>query len=433
LKILLSTYACDPGTGSESGLGWNWMRQIARLHEVWVLTQTKERHRIEMALAKDPLPNAHCVFADLPSWTRFWKRKGSHWGENVYYYIWQIWAYLTARRLHQQVHFDLVHHVTFVRYWMPSFLALLPVPFIWGPVGASESVPDGFLSLFSLRGRLNELFRALARLVGELDPFVRVTAKKAMSAFATTEATKARMKRLGCRQVVVYSEAGLTRDEISRLSNLPFLPTQPFRVISIGRLIQLKGFELSLRAFAEFRRSFPGSEYWLIGDGPERKRLTNVVENLKIGDCVRFWGSIPRYEVFEKLSECNTLVHPSLHESGGWVCLEAMAAGRPVVCLDWAGPAVQVTPETGIKILPISPDQVVKDLATAMTKLASEPEFCRRLGQEGRRRIAEHFDWETKADFMLRIYESALGSTTAESQQRSLDSMDLVKTSRGQY
>lgn len=127
------------------------------------------------------------------------------------------------------------------------------------------------------------------------------------------------------------------------------------------------------------------------------------------------------------------LVHPSLHDSGGWVCLEAMAAGRPVVCLDWAGPAVQVTPQTGIKILPISPDQVVRDLATAMTRLASEPEFCRRLGQEGRRRIAEHFDWETKADFMSRIYESALGSTTAESQEPSLDSMDLVKTSRRQY
>src|SRR2546430_4418443 len=42
--------------------------------------------------------------------------------------------------------------------------------------------------------------------------------------------------------------------------------------------------------------------------------------------------------------------HPSLHDSGGWVCLEAMAAGRPVICLDLGGPGYQVTEESGIKI-----------------------------------------------------------------------------------
>ena len=57
-----------------------------------------------------------------------------HWGAQLYYYVWQLAAYFAARKLQRQVRFDLIHHVTLVKYWMPSFLSLLPVPFVWGPV-----------------------------------------------------------------------------------------------------------------------------------------------------------------------------------------------------------------------------------------------------------------------------------------------------------
>jgi len=412
MNILLSTFACNPGTGSESGLGWNWALQIARFHHVWVLTQTKERHHIENVLARNPIPNAHWIFCDLPPWARFWKR--GHWGENLYYYIWQIWAYLNARRLHKQVQFDLAHHVTFVRYWMPSFLAFLPVPFIWGPVGSGDSFPPGFLRTVSIGGRLTERLRTFARSVGELDPLVRLTAKRAKCAFAATDATKERMKSLGCLPITIQPESALSPDEIEWLGTLPPHESQPFRLLSMGRLIPSKAFELSLKGFAEFHRAFPSSEYWVIGDGPERNRLTRIASNLGIENWVRFWGTLPRDEALAKLAECNVLVHPSLRESGGWVCLEAMAAARPVVCLDWAGPGVQVTTDTGIKISPGSPKQVVKDIAAALVSLAVHPEVCCRLGQQGRRRVAEHFDWERKGDFMSQVYQLVWAPAAAQ-------------------
>ena len=74
LKILLSAYACEPGRGSEQGVGWNWARQMAKEHEVWVVTRANNRMPIETALAWDPLPNAHFVYYDLPRWARRWKR-----------------------------------------------------------------------------------------------------------------------------------------------------------------------------------------------------------------------------------------------------------------------------------------------------------------------------------------------------------------------
>ena len=130
----------------------------------------------------------------------------------------------------------------------------------------------------------------------------------------------------------------------------------------MGRLLHWKGFHLGLRAFAQADLS--EAEYWVCGDGAEWDRLHQLVKELKIESQVKFWGKLPRDQVLEKLGQCHVLVHPSLHDSGGWVCLEAMAAGRPVICLDLGGPAVQVTQETGFKIPATTPEESIQGLIT---------------------------------------------------------------------
>ena len=136
-------------------MGWNWVRQIARFHEVWVITRANNRVAIEKSLAKEPLPNVHWVYFDLPRWARFWK-KGER-GLYLYYHLWQLGAYFVGKKLHREARIDLIHHATFVNHWMPSFLALLPVPFVWGPVGGGESAPRAFRRCFSLRGKVYEI------------------------------------------------------------------------------------------------------------------------------------------------------------------------------------------------------------------------------------------------------------------------------------
>ncbi len=426
LRVLLSAYACEPGKGSEPGVGWNWARQIARFHEVWVVTRANNRKPIEAVLAQGPLPNAHFVYVDLPSWVSFWK-KGRR-GIYLYYYLWQIAAYVAARKLHQEVRFDVVHHVTFVKYAMPSFMALLPVPFVWGPVGGGESAPRGFCRSFSLRGKVFEIFRRLARRLGEFDPFVRLTARRAVLALATTKETEARLRLLGCSQVSVFSEAGLPLEEIAWLGQLPRRQAKPFRVISSGNLIHWKGTEFGLRAFAQFHSEFRDSEYWVVGDGPERKRLERLADRLQVTESVRLWGELPRSQLLQKLADCDVLMHPSLHDSGGWVCLEAMAAGRPVLCLDLGGPALQVTEETGIRLRSHSPMQAVEDLADALMTLASDPMLCSAMGVAGRRRISEHFNWNRKGLSMAKVYAALVGARESDESVRPagvLERLDL--------
>jgi len=416
LKILISAYACEPGKGSEPGVGWNHVKQAARFHDVWVMTRSNNRAVIEGALATDPMPNVRWIYLDVPRWARFWK-KGQR-GIRLYYSLWQLAAYWKARKLHREIQLDLAHHVSFVSYWLPTFLPLLPIPFVWGPVGGGESAPRSFRGAFDLRGRMYESMREFARSLSELSPFLRLAARGSAIALAATKETAARLEALGCTRISILAEAALPAKEIDELAAIPPREGGPFRALSLGRLLHWKGFALGLRAFARFQARVPNAEYWLIGDGPERPSLERLSRELGVEKKVVFWGKLSRNEVLEKLAACDVLLFPSLHDSGGWVTLEAMAAGRPVICLDLGGPAVRVTEATGIKIPAINPEQATTDLAAALEQLARDPLRLAQLAGGGRRRVDQEFNWDRRGEHLARLYvrllNSAAGTSTVD-------------------
>lgn len=405
-KILISAYACRPNTGSEPGVGWNMARELAKHYEVWVITREDNRLTVEAELASKPVANLHFLYYDLPLWLRWWKQEQR--GVHLHYYLWQIGAYFVAQKLHHKIGFDLGHHVTYGRYCAPSFLALLPVPFIWGPVGGGESAPDSFWHDFSFRGKIYEILRNLSCWIGERDPFVRLTAQRSTIAIVATSETSARLSTLGAKRIEnIFGQTGLNQQELAQLEkNAVLLLDTPMRFASIGRLLHWKGFHLGLRAFAQ--ANLEKSEYWIIGDGPERERLESLTNELGIANQVHFWGQLPRENTLRTLGECHALVHPSLHDFSPTICLEAMAAGRPVICLDLGGPATQVTQETGLKIPADTPEQAVYGLAEAMTYLANNVELRVSMGQAGQKRVSETYGWETKGKFLTNLYEEVL-------------------------
>jgi glycosyltransferase involved in cell wall biosynthesis len=408
-KVLLSAYACEPGKGSEPGVGWNLANQIAKDYEVWVITRANNQLAIEAELSAAPNGRLHFVYYDLPSWARWWK-KGKR-GVQLYYYFWQVGIYWIAKKLHAEVEFDLAHHLTFGKYWSPSFISFLPIPFIWGPVGGGESAPGTFWTGLGARGMLFEIFRESARYLAEFDPFVRLTVKRSRLTLAKTSETALRLNKLGAGRVTLLGESALSYEELHRLSLLfnGEAHLDSFKFISIGNFLPLKGFTLGLKAFAialqqEDNGQLRNAEYWLVGDGPDFHRLQNLSNRLGINSRVKFWGRLSRVETLKKLVECQVLVHPSLHDSGGWVCLEAMAAGRPVICLDLGGPATQVTDKTGFKVCPGSPTQVIQDIAVAMGQLALNAELRKQVGASGMNHVASNYLWDCKQRSISFLY-----------------------------
>lgn len=404
MKVLLSAFACEPNLGSEEGVGWNMVVQSAKYHETWVLTRTFCRPFIEAELSRNPIPNLHFIYLEPFGWSEDWKgRQGLI---QLHYYLWQIWAYFIAKQQDQNIKFDIIQHVTYVKYWSPSFLVLLPRPLIWGPVGGAEAAPKPFWQDFSQRGKIYETLRAWAQAAGELDPFTRLTARRSAIALATTEETAARLRALKAPRIEVVSQVALSKAEIAELAQYELPPPDPVRFLSVGRLLHWKGVHLGLQAFA--LAALEGAEYWIVGDGPERQHLEALASQLGIADSVKFWGALPREKTLSKMGESHVLLHPSLHDSGGLVCTEVMAAGRPVICLDLGGPGTQVTDETGIKVPATHPDQAVRGLAEAITRLAADPSLRLRLGRSGQKRVREAYDWDIKGQFFAQLREGIL-------------------------
>jgi glycosyltransferase involved in cell wall biosynthesis len=160
---------------------------------------------------------------------------------------------------------------------------------------------------------------------------------------------------------------------------------------------------LGLRAFAEAK--LEQSEYWIVGDGPERQRLEALATELGLANKVFFWGTLSRTETLSKMGESHVLLHPSLHDSGGFVCTEMMGVGRPTICLDLGGPATQVTAQTGIKVTATEPEHAVQGLAEAIVCLAKDRELRDRLGRAGQTRVREIYDWDVKGKFFAQLCE----------------------------
>jgi glycosyltransferase involved in cell wall biosynthesis len=384
-------------------VGWNFSRLMANHCQSWIITDQAHRDGIEAYLRQNPHCKARVVYHSLPRRHKWLARLG---GYNLHYYLWQRHVRKTALALHHRVQFDLVHHVTYARYWMPSAARGMNVPFVWGPVGGAEGGWSQLPRRMDWRTRLKEAFRSLVRRIFECHPATRRSIHQANLILAGTEQTARRLRELGARQVEVVAMIGCTPTPIPRPPERS--QEEQIRFVSAGRLLYWKGFDLGLRAFAEAK--LKNARYTIIGDGPERKRLMRLAIHLGIDQQVEFTGALTRDDCLGRMEQADVLVHPSLHDSGGYVCLEAMCLGKPIICLDVGGPAIQVGDDSGFKIVPGEVKQVIADIATAMRKLAVDDDLCRSMGQSARQRMLEKFTWEHKRDTIEGLYQQVLSA-----------------------
>jgi len=391
INPLIIAYACEPALGSEPGVGWNLVQALARIRPVFVITHEQHRAGVEAYLAKNGDGRMRFAFYTLPRLFDF----ALVWPPllNLYYYFWHIGAARLARKLNQQHRFAIAHHVTYVRYWMPTAAAKIGLPFVWGPVGGGESAPASFNRDLGLRGRCVEIARSIIRWIFEWDPRLKSAAKACDLGIAASEQSAQRMRKIGFRNVRVMSAVGHVQADAEH-HRATATEDNVLRFVSIGRLLHWKGFHLGLRAFA--RADIPNSEYVVVGNGPDRPRLEKLAKSLGISDRVRFTGALPRREGLAEMQRADVLVHPSLHDSGGFVVLEAMDLKMPVICLDLGGPAVCVDETNGFKIAAHSTEQAINDIANAMTNLTNS-DLRRQLGETGRWRATEEFSWFAKA------------------------------------
>ena len=408
MKVLLSTYSCFPCKTSEPGNAWRAINEALKEHEVWAVIADAHQYRelTEPVLAKNPLLNFHPVFVKLNPALQWMSRNPAT--TAIYYHLWQENLRGIVRDLHRKIDFDLVHHVTYGRYWSPSGLRELNLPFIWGPVGAAETPPREFVRELPLRYRLTEAARDGVRNFCERGSPLRDTAAAATIAIGVTRESCAALQRLGARRVEQMPQLALTDEDLAQFAALPDPPAGPLRAICVGRHVHWKGFYLAIRAFAQFAKNSPDAELWIVNDGPFRGELEKIAAQTGVAARVKFLGMLPKYsDVLAKLGQSHVLLHPALHEGFGNVCMEAMAAGRPVGCLDIGGPAAQITPETGFAAPATNPAEAVTSLAGFLEQIDRDRPLLARMSAAARAHVQKNYTMRQINAQMKMFYSEA--------------------------
>jgi glycosyltransferase involved in cell wall biosynthesis len=420
LRILISAFSCTPGKGSEPGVGWNVATQLAKYCQVWVLTRSRNRPAVEAELKLHPRDTLHFLYFEIPFLSAY--AAGKTIITQVYYYLWHLVIYFAvARHYNRRIHFDLCHHITWSRYWMPNLISLLPIPFIWGPLGGGDSTPRHFWSGLGWRGRWHERFRNFVRWLAEHDPFLRMTAKKAVIGLSVTQATSSRLSILGVKRVEFSPHhVGINQTEFDYLSTLQHPESVGIRFISLGRMLPWKGLHLGLQAFA--LAQLKDAEFFLVGDGPDRRRLENLAQRLGILASVKFHEGLSRDKAWQLLEQCHVLIHPCLRGLTTTACLEAMAAGRPVISLNIGHDKHPVFSEqTGFRVDARSSDQAINCMAKAMVTLAQNSSLRDRMGKAARELVASYYLWDGNGHFLCDYYAKCIDKF--ESASRAVSSL----------
>ena len=127
-NILVSAYACEPGRGGEGEIGWSLVHELAKSHQVWVITRANNKIVHDSAFTQLKKPeNLNFIYYDTSKWLRWFKRKRFF---LIYYYLWQLGSIFQARKFLKTQKIDIVHHLTGGMDWMPSGLALVPSLFM---------------------------------------------------------------------------------------------------------------------------------------------------------------------------------------------------------------------------------------------------------------------------------------------------------------
>lgn len=404
--LLVSAYGCEPGKGSEQGVGWNWVLQLARLAQLVVVTRANNRDAIERGLPPELADRIRFVYYDLPERLRVFKRRER--GLYLYYLLWQWGAYRAMRREIAENPVNYAIHLTFGSVWMPTFMHWLPVPFIWGPVGGGEAVPWKLIRSLPLRARVTQYARYLLIATVSVNPLIAGVARRAQIILARTNDTAKMFPARRASKVRVVLETAASDDWFDRgcRSNPAPDSGRPLEVIYTGRLVALKNLDMAVRAVALASHRGAKIQFTIVGDGPMQSALEQRAVAEGIADNVIFTGRCTQDEVLERLEKSDVYLFPSLKEGGVWSLMEAMAIGLPTVCVNTSGMAVIADRSCARLIDPGPQDAMIDAFAKALCDLAAAPDLRHAMGAKARQRLENEFRWAQKGDLMADLFEN---------------------------
>lgn len=218
-----------------------------------------------------------------------------------------------------------------------------------------------------------------------------------------------RLLKLGCPpEKITVLRSGIACD---RFTFQPRFPTtgEPIRIVTTGRLTEKKGVEYGIQAIAILVEAGYSVEYSIIGDGPLRKPLQDLINRLNLTEQVRLVGWMQQQELIHTLDRSHIFLSPNVTAQDGNqdapvnTIKEALAMGLPVVSTLHGG--IPEVVEAGVSGFLVA-ERDTNALAEKLKYLIDHPQEWHDMGQAGRRYVEAHYDIEKLNALLVKIYQN---------------------------
>lgn len=404
LNVLINAYAVSPSWGSEPGMGWNWVSNLARYCNLYVITEGEWQKEIEEALKDHPYKeNLHFYYLPVSDRIRKMCWNQGDWRFYYYYKQWQKRALEKALEITKEVHIDIIHHLNMICFREPGLLWKIDgIKYVWGPVGGMETMPIAYLKGVGLKASLfNRLKNTINTLQFRYQPRVHKAMRHADAVVAATSGCQKKMIDCYHREINLLNETGCyIVDKSTKIID----HTETFDVLWVGKYDFRKQLGLAIRTIAELKDL--NVKLKIAGEG-NQEYYKNIAAELGIEDKIVFLGKVNHDEMNNLMQSSEVFLFTSIMDATSTVVMEAMQNQLPIVCFDTCGFGTVVNEQIGIKIPLSNPEQSVVDFGKALRTLYNDRDLLSRLSAGCKERVRD-FEWSHKAEKMVNIYQKVL-------------------------
>ena len=393
--------------GSEPGMAWNWVSNLAKFCELYIITEGEFRDKIEEVVPTlEHGKNMHFYYNPVTEEIRQMCWNQGDWRFYKYYREWQWKTYLIAKDICSKEKIDVLHQLNMIGFREPGYLWKLSkendVPFVWGPIGGLKQFPLAYLQGAGLKMKLFNRLKNILN-VWQLKHEKRVdealkTARLLVSSIP--DSYRAIKKYKGLESIVIPETGCFLSEDI---------PTDRFdekelHVMWVGKFDFRKQLPLAQRAIAIANN--PNIVLDIYGGGSDEQIASakRVADLLGITKKVVWHGNQPNDVVMNAMRKAQVFFFTSVSEDTSTVVLEAVSNRLPVLCFDACGMAAVIDDKVGRKVALSNPTQSATDFAKLLNDLEHDRNLLKQLSENCKQRQNE-LSWEEKAKTMVEWYE----------------------------
>lgn len=408
INVLVNAYAVSPNWGSEQGMGWNWVVNLAKYCHLDVITEGEWRYEIETALRSIPhKENITFHYLPVPEKVRKMCWNQGDWRFYLCYEKWQRRALEKARDICNSKKIDILHQLNMIGFREPGYLwKIKDIPFIWGPIGGMELMPMAYLKDAPVRQKLfNSLKNCINKYQYTHSARVKNAINQASGLISAVKGVKDVISGIYHKDSLLINETGVEIDK--SLTRRETTSDGPIKIIWVGKFDFRKQLPIAIKSIITLNRK--DIEFHICGTGSETtvQKMKKIAEDGGITGLCHWHGNVRNTEVKRMMADSDLMLFTSIMEATSTVVLEAISVGLPILCFNTCGFGPIVKDFAGITVELTNPKKSVQDFAKQLEELYTN----RRLLNDISKKIIANRDsltWNSKAKKTVDLYNKCI-------------------------